>query len=295
MTPQWPSKKKNKTKPTELILVHALDGFLGAGHASRLATAVMGSHDDIVHEFDIDTMYDYRARRPPITFRSDHYLDYEEPRLNISRETDLLGTEYLLLSGPEPDFGWESFVTEVIEVIEEEGVSLTVGLGSIPMGVPHTRPAVITAHATKPELVDRPNLWQPEVTVPSSAQALLEYRMAQQDLDGIGYVVHVPHYVAQNDYPPAALALFDSLSVRTGLTFDLEELRAAVTDTMSDIERQVSEQGGEEVLSALEEQYDSFTRGAAKSLLADESHLPSGDELAAQLELFLQRQRHSDD
>lgn len=299
LTSQWSFKNKRKKSKRPAgdgpVFIHALDGFLSAGHAPELAAGIMVTREDVVHEFDLDAIYDYRARRPPITFRGDHYTDYEAPRLTISRERDKRGNEFLLLAGPEPDFGWQRFVDEVIDVLNDHGVSLTVGLGSVPMGVPHTRPAVITAHASRPELIDRPNLWNADVTVPSSAQSLLEYTMGQRGLDAIGYVVHVPHYVAQHDFPPATIALFDALSVRTGLEFDTEELRAIVPEALADIERQIVEQGGEEVLTALENQYDAFTRGAAKSLLEDDTSLPSGDELAAQLESFLARQRKDGD
>ena len=171
---------------------------------------------------------------------------------------------------------------------------MSLGLGAVPMGVPHTRPPMITAHGTRPELVDRKNLWSAQVTVPSSAQALLEYRLGQWGHDAAGYVVHVPHYLAGIDYPPAALALIDALVDRTGLSVDVDGLRSRQGETLAEIEEQIEQQGGASVLSGLEEQYDAFTRGAAESLLASDEDLPSGDELADQFEQFLARQRKND-
>jgi hypothetical protein len=153
---------------------------------------------------------------------------------------------------------------------------------------------MITAHGTRPELVDRQNLWSAQVTVPSSAQALLELRLGEWGHDAAGYVVHVPHYLAQIDYPPAALALIDALVDRTGLSIDVERLRARQGDALKEIEQQIEEQGGTGLLGGLEEQYDAFTRGAAQSLLAHDEELPSGDELADQFEQFLARQRKND-
>ena len=277
------------------VLIHALDGFLGAGSAARLAaTQLLSGHGEVIHEFDLDEMFDYRARRPLIAFRENHYADYSDPALQVVLEHDGNGEPYLLLVGPEPDFLWERFVNEVHEVIQDHDVPLTIGLGAVPMGVPHTRPPMITAHGTRPELVDRQNLWSAQVTVPSSAQSLLEYRLGQWGHDAAGYVVHVPHYLAQIDYPPAALALIDALVDRTGLAIDSEPLRARQGDTIKEIEEQIEEQGGTSLLSGLEEQYDAFTRGAAESLLASDEELPSGDELADQFEQFLARQRKND-
>lgn len=300
---KWPSRREPESfDPTPdgdgdgLVLIHALDGFLTAGGAPRIAAEhLVSGRGEVVRSFDVDELYDYRARRPLITFRQDHYVDYDAPRLDIVREHDRSGTPYLVLAGPEPDFRWEAFVDGVQEAVEDLDVGLVLGLGAVPMGVPHTRPPMITAHGSRPELVDRKNLWQAEVRVPSSAQSLMEYRLAQRDVDSAGYVVHVPHYLTQVDYPPAALALLEAVVDRTGLDLDLDPIRAVQGATVADIERQIAEQGGAEVLSGLEEQYDAFTRGAAQSLLADDTSIPSGDELADQFEQFLARQRKNDE
>ena len=278
------------------VLIHALDGFLGAGSASRMVADQLSSGEgEVVHEYDIDALLDYRARRPMMNFAADQYSSYDEPRLRIVREHDTSGTPYLLLSGPEPDFMWERFIDETRQVIERLGVPLTLGLGAVPMGVPHTRPAMITAHGTRPELVDRKNMWSAEVTVPSSAQSLLELRLGQSGHDAAGYVVHVPHYLAQIDFPDAAIALLGALTDRTGLNIDDSALRTRQEATRAEIEQQIHDQGGEGLLEGLEEQYDAFTRGAAESLLAHDEELPSGDEIADQFEEFLARQDNKDD
>ncbi|MGH3425221.1 MAG: proteasome assembly chaperone family protein [Nocardioidaceae bacterium] len=275
------------SRPT---LVYALDGFLGAGSAPRLAAAHLAEQPgEVLASFDIDDYYDYRARRPPMVFDRDHYTDYEGPTLQVRLQKDEAGTPYLLLAGPEPDFRWEQFITQVHDLIEEYDVELSVGMGAVPMGVPHTRPLMITAHGNRSELVDRRNLWSGQLMVPASAQALLEYRLGEWGHDAVGYVVHVPQYLAQVDYPTASVALLDAVVQRTGLQLDIEPLRARQAEAIADIEQQIIDQDGGEVLAGLEEQYDAFTRGATESLLADDEALPSGDELGRQFEQFLAR------
>lgn len=270
------------------MLIHALEGFLGAGSAARIASDYLISDDDeVLYSFDVDSYLDYRARRPLITFSEDHYTNYSTPTLDLVLKHDLGGRPFLLLAGPEPDFQWEYFTSEVHELVERYDVSLTLGLGAVPMGVPHTRPLMITSHGSRSQLVDRKNLWQAQVIVPSSAQALLELRLGQMGHDAAGYVVHVPHYLAQVEYPSAALALLDAVSVRTGLQFDLERLRERQSAALADIEKQIADQDGGALLASLEEQYDAFSRGTADSLLADDAELPSGEELGRQFERFL--------
>ena len=270
------------------VLVHALDGFLSAGSAPRLAALhLAGTGGRVVASFDIDRLYDYRARRPGLVFDQDHYSGYEGPRLTVRVLEDREGVPYLLLAGPEPDYGWEYFAAAVRAVIERFDVALTVGMGAVPMGVPHTRPTMITAHATRRELIDRPNVWKGQLMVPASAQSMLELRLGQWGHDAMGYVAHVPHYLAQVEFPAAAVALVEAVSNRTALDIDVEPLRAAAADAVVEIDKQIAEQDGHELLSGVEQQYDSFTRGAGDSLVAEEGSLPSADELGRQVEQFL--------
>lgn len=272
------------------VLLHALDGFLSAGAAGRLAAQyLVGTAEEapVVASFDIDALLDYRARRPPMVFDQDHYAAYDDPRLVVRALRDRSGTPYLLLAGPEPDFRWEAFVAAVVALVERLDVSRTVGLGSIPMAVPHTRPVVVTSHATRRDLLDRPNLWSGRLTVPASAQSLLELRLGEAGHDAMGHVAHVPHYLTQVDFPSAALAVLESTAASTSLSWDLEDLRAAVGTSLTDIDQQVQGQDGGEVLANLERQYDAFTRGAENPLLAGDGPLPSADELGRQVEQFL--------
>lgn len=278
------------------VLLHALDGFLGAGSGPRMAAEhVSGDESAILESFDLDDYYDYRARRPPVVFDEDRYADYQPPTLDVRLQRDAVGTPFLVLAGPEPDYAWETFATEVADLIERYDVALTVGMGAVPMGVPHTRPLVITQHANRKELVDQRNLWNGQLIVPASAQAMLEYRLGEWGYDAMGYVVHVPHYLAQVDYPAASIALLEAVCRRTGLRFDLDGLRAKQADAIADIDEQVREQDGGEVLATLEQQYDTFSRGANESLLASDEPLPSGDELGRQFEQFLAQVDKRDD
>ncbi len=273
------------------VLLHALDGFLSAGHAGRLAAEHLLGADsapaDVIAELDVDRLYDYRARRPALSFDEDRYAGYEAPRLDVRRLTDAAGTAYLLLTGPEPDYRWEAFAAAVRQVVTQFGVRLVVGVGAVPMGVPHTRPIVVTAHATRSELVDRPNLWTGRLVVPASAQALLELRLGEAGIDAMGYVAHVPHYVSGLEFPPAVVTLLEAAGAAAGLTFDVDRLRTAAEATLAEVDRQVVEQEGNEVLSTLEEQYDAFSRGAGQSMLARDEDLPSADQLGQQFEQFL--------
>lgn len=183
------------------VMLIALSGFLDAGNAAALTVAHLTADNagKVVATFDLDEFYDYRARRPPMTFHEDRYTDYESPRLTVRLTTDVRGSSYLLLAGPEPDMRWEVFARGVRAVVEHFGVRLVVSLGSIPMAVPHTRPVQVTNHGTRKELLVQENPWNGEIRIPSSAQSLTEVRLGEWGHDAVGFVAHIPHYVAQLD------------------------------------------------------------------------------------------------
>lgn len=276
------------------VMIHALEGFSDAGHAIRLAATHLTDTLDteLVASFAIDDLLDYRSRRPLMTFKTDHFTHYEDPVLNLYALHDSVGTPFLLLAGMEPDLKWERFIAAVRLLAERLGVRKVIGLGTIPMAVPHTRPVTMTAHATDKELIAEHQPWVGEVQVPASVSNLLEYRMSQHGHEALGFTVHVPHYLAQTDYPPAAEALLAEVSRAAALQIPLAALGQASAEVHTKIAEQV-EASTEvaQVVSALEHQYDAFVAAQEnRSLLARDEDLPSGDELGAEFERFLAEQ-----
>ncbi|MFY9336460.1 MAG: PAC2 family protein [Mycobacterium sp.] len=279
------------------VLIHALEGFSDAGHAVRLAAEHLKSSMDteLVASFAIDDLLDYRSRRPTMTFKTDHFTHYEDPQLSLHALRDSLGTPFLLLAGLEPDLQWERFVTAVRLLAERLGVRRTIGLGAIPMAVPHTRPVSMTAHSNNRDLIADHQPWVGEVQVPGSVSNLLEFRMAQHGHEAVGFTVHIPHYLAQTDYPAAAEALLEQVAESASLQFPLTALHEAAAAVRSKIDEQV-EASDEvaQVVGALERQYDAFVAAQEnRSLLARDEDLPSGEELGAEFERFLAQ--HTDE
>jgi hypothetical protein len=276
------------------VLLHSLDGFVDAGSTSRLVREhILDTLDHrMIGRFDVDALIDYRARRPMMTYDQDHWDDYDTPELAVHLVKDASGEPFLFLTGPEPDRLWEGFSTGVRSLVERLGVSLTVGFHGIPMGVPHTRPVGLTPHGTRPELLTGPRPWFGRVQVPGSASALIELRLGEAGHNAMGFAVHVPHYLAQSDYPAAAVTALDAVSAATGLALPSDELRAAAIRTNAEIADQIAGSDEvEKVVHALEQQYDAFAGSADReSLLAAEQDMPTAEELGAQFERFLAEQ-----
>ncbi len=280
---------------SDLVMLHYLDGFVDAGGAGRLvASHLLGTieHTEVAR-FDIDSLIDYRSRRPPMIFARDHWESVEAPELVLHLLHDADGRPFLLLDGPEPDRDWEAFTAAVIRLCTDLGVRLAAGFHGIPMGVPHTRPLGLTSHATRTELVGDAHPLADRLQVPGSASALLELRMGEAGRDALGFAVHVPHYLAHATYPSAAVTLLGALSLATGLNLPDQALREAAELTDAEIARQVS--GSEEVaevVRSLEAQYDAFHSEHQDLLAASGETMPSGEELAEQFERFLAEQQN---
>jgi predicted ATP-grasp superfamily ATP-dependent carboligase len=272
-------------------MVVAMTGFVDAAGASRLAAEHLRATGDPVPvaSYDVDQLFDYRARRPPMLFVEDHWESYEAPSLRLDMLRDSHGTPFLLLDGPEPDLQWERFVAATGQLADRLGVRVSVGLNAIPMAVPHTRTLGVTAHASRHELIADHQPWLQRVQVPGSAAHLLEYRLGKAGRDAMGFAVHVPHYLAQTDYPAAALTLLDAVSKATGLSLVNDDLRATAAQVRTAVDKQVAD--SDEVrglVEGLEQQYDTYVAGRESNLLdTTAGPLPTADELGAELERFL--------
>lgn len=275
------------------VLLHSLDGFVDAGSTGQLVREHLleSLEHRVIARFDVDSLIDYRARRPAMTFDRDHWASYDAPELVVRLLRDEIGSPFLMLTGPEPDRLWEGFTASVMHLVERLDVGVVVGFHGIPMGVPHTRPVGTTAHATRPELITR-NSWFDKVQVPGSAASLLELRLGEAGHDAIGFAVHVPHYLAQSAYPAAAVAALEAIVSATGLVLPADRLRDAAAATDADIAEQVDGNDEvEKVVRALEQQYDAFAGAAERdNLLAESQDMPTAEELGAQFEKFLAEQ-----
>jgi predicted ATP-grasp superfamily ATP-dependent carboligase len=281
------------------VMVHALRGFIDAGSAGRIVRdhLLESFEHRVLATFDIDQLLDYRSRRPIMVFVEDHWESYDEPELLLHLVRDATGTPFLLLEGAEPDVQWERFLAAVEVLVRRLGVRLSIGIHGIPMGLPHTRPTGVTAHATKPELIAGHEPWIGTVHVPGSVGNLLEYRLGRAGHDAMGFAAHVPHYLAAAEYPDAAKVLLEQVSQAAGLQLPAAELAVAAERTRAEIDEQVSaSEDVAAVVAALEQQYDAYVGARSEdTLLAGRASFPTADELGAELERFLADQGKSGD
>jgi hypothetical protein len=285
--------------PVGLPLVAGLTGFTDAGAAvTQLSDYLTTTLErEVIATFDNDELLDYRARRPIIYFDQDHLSDYRPARLALYLARDEIGQPFLVLTGYEPDFQWDRFTAAVLQLIDRFQVSTTTWVHAIPMPVPHTRSIGVTVSGNRLELTDAMSVWKPHTQVPANALHLVEYRLQELGHPTVGFVLLVPHYLADTEFPAAGLTALESVSASTGLIFPTDRLREETRDFVAKIEGQIDNNTElAKLVGTLEERYDSYMQdNPLRSPLTDEDgELPSADDIAAELENFLAIRRSGD-
>jgi hypothetical protein len=272
----------------EPVLVVALEGWVdaGLGAAAAVASLLASAYDDdVLVTFDDDHFLDQRARRPVARIVNGVTTELTWPQTQIRFGKDLLGADVLFLVGPEPDFHWRGFVDAVVELARAYGVRLVVGLGAFPAPAPHTRPVKLAA--TGPErsqdLVARFGVVQGEMEVPAGVHAALELAFGAAGIDVITLWARVPHYVAAMPFPDASAALVDGLALLSGLALDSAALRRAADSSRRQVDEVIA--ANPEHLTMVRKLEATLDESEGNALGLDD--LPSGDEIAAELEQFL--------
>lgn len=274
----------------EPVLVLGMEGWIDAGIGAGTAMAALLDQipTTVVARFDADELVDHRARRPVMRIEDGINTRLTWPEVELRHGVDREGHDVLLLVGPEPDIRWHRFCSDVVALARRFGVRLVVGLGAFPGPAAHTRPVRLASTATTPELARQVGFLPGVIDVPAGIHAALERAFADADpqIPAVGMWARVPHYVAAMPYPAASAALLDGLRDVAGIAARTDDLREAAAVTHQRIDELIANSDEHRsMVDQLERQID-----AVESAL-DFSNLPTGDEIAAELQRFLRGER----
>jgi len=273
------------------VLVVSLDGWVDAGlGADGAITALLSAEPtELLATFDGEALIDQRARRPVVHIAHGVNEGLTWPVIQLRVGADRAGADVCYLVGPEPDFRWPTFVASVVTLAGQLGVRMVVGLGAFPAPAPHTRPVRLAATAPpqSAELVARVGIVQGEIDVPSGVWGALEIALGDAGIPTVGLWARVPHYVSGMAFPPASAALIDGLAAVGELSLDSTDLHTAADASLQQVDD----------LIAKSTEHTSMVRQLERSVDAAEGNpldvgtLPTGEELAAELERYLRDQR----
>ena len=276
------------------VLVACLHGWIdvGAGGASAMDALESEVAEVEVATFDADRFIDYRARRPVMQLRDgvNEQLVWPETKLHAGHDRN--GKSILLLTGHEPDAAWRAFVDAASTLAVDLGARMLVGLGAYPYATPHTRPPRLSISASSIELAGSLPFGRNTVDVPAGVQAALERSFADKGLPAVGLWAQVPHYVSNFAYPAASVALLGGLTEVAGIELAADQLHRDAEAHRKQLDELVA--GNDEhveMVRQLEVAYDAEAGAwGLPGSLAPGGDLPTGDELAAELERFLRDQ-----
>jgi len=278
------------------VLVTAPDGWIdaGLGGGGAMAALLGDTETTLVASFDTDALLDHRARRPVARIADGVYTDVLWPQIELRAGKDGEGHDILVLVGPEPDHSWRSFARAVGELAEQLGVRLLVAMGAFPAPVPHTRSSSLVATATTAELAAQVGVVTGTLDVPAGIVVALQQRFADVDIPALALWARVPHYAAAMPYPEASAQLLEGLAEFGGIVVDSAQLREAAVLVRQRLDELTANSVEHMTLvRQLEAQVDAAEReGNGERQEADPgwSSMPTGDDLAAEVERFLRDQ-----
>jgi len=257
------------------VLVAAFDGWVDAASASSTTAEHLARDASLVATFDADVLYDYRSRRPVLDIIDGTLtrLVWPSLELHLVRRD---GRDLLVLHGAEPDFRWRELSDEIVGLCRQLGVVEWISLGAIPAAVPHTRPVTILASATDDALLHHGEAKGPPglLRVPSACLSAVELAASESGIPCVGFYAQVPHYIG-GPFAAASVGLLLHLGRHLGIEPPLGTLEEDAESQRRRLDAAVeADDDVREILERLQQQ-------------VDEEEIPSGEDLAAEIERFL--------
>jgi len=282
--------ERNSTELQNPVLIAGFEGWNDAADAASSAATWLTQHGardaERLATIDPEEHFDFQARRPQVELRGGvtRSVTWPENAFFVVHRNE---RDLVVLRGIEPSYHWRSFTNAVLTVVRETSCEMVITLGALLADVPHTRDARITGTATDADLIERLGLTQSRYEGPTGIVGVLHDKCRTEGVPSVSLWAPVPHYLAAPPNPPATLALLDRTGDLLGLQLDLGRLeRTAATWREKVDEVAAADDDVRGYVRTLEERYD-----ADDSDTSWGTNLPTGDELAKDIERFLREQR----
>jgi proteasome assembly chaperone (PAC2) family protein len=269
------------------VMIAAFRGWNDGGQGASLAGAYLARAWAATEFASIDpeNFYDFQATRPMVSL-----VEGESRQVDWPENTFLhapmpgSGRDAIILLGVEPNLRWRTFSELITGVAHDFGAELVLTLGSLLADVPHTRPSPVTGSATDPELIDQLGLQASRYEGPTGMVGVLHDACSRAGLKSASLWAAVPHYVSLTPSPRAAKALVDRLADLLDADIDTAELDEAADSYAHQVSEAV----------AADDETQSYVQDLERRVdeLGDETDLPSGDALAAELTRFLREREN---
>ncbi|MEA1902374.1 MAG: PAC2 family protein [Actinomycetota bacterium] len=260
------------------VALVAFEGWGDAGESASMALASFLEHMDsqLIAVIDPDDHFDFQVRRPIIEADGEGVRSINWPRNEIhavrGHERDLV-----VVLGEEPHYRWKIFTKEVVEVLTGLGIERAVTMGAFIGQVAHTLPVPLVGSSTRPDSLSMHGLLPSGYEGPTGIVGVLNHAFGNAGIDVISVWAAVPHYLSNQEYPPAAEALAIKAAELTGISLDIGNLSLATRTFLSTVDEAL--EGNDELLRYVERLEED----------ADEE-VERNDRLVTEIEDFLKDQ-----
>ena len=273
---------KMSDEPEDVVapaLIVSFEDWVDAGEAGSTAARHIAEGGEVVATFESDDIYDYRSHRPVLDILDGRPKSFEWPRLTLTRRS-LPERDLFVLTGPEPDFRWEEFASDVRELALRIGIVEHVSLGAIPSAVPHTAATPVMMTASSDELMKGAAPTEGLLRVPAAAVSLVEWTLAEVGIPAVGFWAQVPHYAAP--FAAGAIALIRRVETHLSIT-----IGAGSLEQDDESQRQTLQQ----IFAANPEASSYLER--LESIMGQQP-IPGAENIGEEVERFLRNQRRGE-
>jgi len=268
----------------EPVMIAAFEGWNDAGEAASTALEHLELTWDAtpLASIDPEEYYDFQVTRPHVRLTDGvtRKIEWQTTRLSVAK---LPGTErhVVLVNGIEPNLRWRGFCRELLDHVDELGVTKVITLGALLTDTPHTRPTPVSGisydKSSAGDLRVEPSSYQG----PTGIVGVFQNACVEAGIPAVSFWASVPHYVSQARVPKAAVALLQVLEEQ----LDVEVPLGALPEQAEEWERTVSE------MAEADDEVREYVRQLEEQAEAEADVLPEadGDAIAADFERYLRR------
>lgn len=247
----------NRPGLADPVALLAFSGWGDAGEAAtQAASAFFNGDAERVAFIDPDDHFDFQVRRPTVEFDNNGWRQISWPQNEIwavrGRERDLV-----VVLGEEPHFRWKNFSAELVDALRTLGVTQAVCIGAFIGQVAHTLPVPLVGTSNHRDVMAEHGLLPSGYEGPTGILGVLSQALSYGGVETISVWAAVPHYLSNQEYPPATEALAIKASELLGVSLDLDELADSTRQYLSTVDEAIS--GNEELsryVQRLEEEGD---------------------------------------
>lgn len=267
------------------LLVVAFEGWNDAGEAASAAVRSLRDRYDLtaVAEVDPEDYFDYQFNRPSVVADEDGDRRIVWPGVTVfgpaEASADDPGSNLYALLGTEPSRGWKTFVREIIDAIEANGITGVIFLGALLADVPHSRPISVFASSENRDVRREFGFERSTYEGPVGILSVLGEAVEAAGIPTLSVWASVPHYVHNAPSPKATLALLDKLEEILGIEVPRDEL---VTEA-------AAWESGIDALAGDDDDMASYIEQLEQARDTVDAPEASGEAIAQEFERYLRR------